>query len=56
MFGPDVPSLAKQVIAYEGRDLSHLSGCLTTYDCGSKSRGYYCTKEHDKNMEFYPNI
>ena len=29
MFGPDVPSLAKQVIAYcEGRDLSHFEWLL----------------------------
>ncbi|MBI6230318.1 bifunctional chorismate mutase/prephenate dehydrogenase [Proteus mirabilis] len=53
MFGPDVPSLAKQVIAYcEGRDLSHFEWLLEQLMVWGARVEAITAQEHDKNMSF----
>lgn len=54
MFGPDVPSLAKQVIAYycEGRDLSHFEWLLEQLMVWGARIEAITAQEHDKNMSF----
>ncbi|HGN3427398.1 TPA: bifunctional chorismate mutase/prephenate dehydrogenase [Proteus mirabilis] len=53
MFGPDVASLAKQVIAYcEGRDLSHFEWLLEQLMVWGARVEAITAQEHDKNMSF----